>query len=96
MNDRNIFLKFLSVLIAGAFLASVIAPVVATPFSGATVKISSAERQSGSDRSLAGHDLMQGFREKQSIARESAAFLRQNAEFRNFRSELTASWISKI
>lgn len=95
MEDRNFFLTLLSVLIAGAFLASVIAPVVATPFSGATVTISSAERQSGSDRSLAGHDLMQGFREKQSIARESAAFLRENAEFRNFRSELTASWISK-
>ena len=94
MNDRNIFLKLLSVLIAGAFLASVIAPVVATPFSGATVKTSIVERQSGSDRSLAGHDLVQGFREKQSISRESAAFLRQNAEFRNFRSELAASLIS--
>ena len=94
MNDRNIFLKLLSVLIAGAFLVSVITPVVATTFSGATLQASVAERLSGSDRSPGRYDLVQGNPEKRGIARESAAFMWQNAENRNVRSGEALSWLS--
>ena len=91
MEDRNIFLKLLSVLIAGAFLASVIAPVVATPFSGATAKPSIAERLSGSDRSFAVHDALQGYRDSRDRTRESPGFLVPDGENSPIRSELNHS-----